>query len=131
MASKEKRNRPDAEGKLEALGVGARESNYPPFRVKGEIDLVGFDGSDAGIRRGSHPCHGQRQDRMPELSITSEKHEAFVRAAKHFLLEWHLSERPVRFDVLVIDNSPGLPPIVRLRKDALSPEIRRSYLSRI
>lgn len=67
----------------------------------------------------------------PELSITREKHEVFVRPANQFLREWHIAECPVRFDVVAVDNLAGKPPLVRLHKDALSPDIRRPYLSRI
>jgi hypothetical protein len=38
--------------------------------------------------------------------------------------EWHIEECPVPFDVVAIDNIVGAPPIVRLHKDALSPEVR-------
>ena len=139
---------PDAEGKLEALGVGAQGEryaywylrrlgytflarNYTPSRTKGEIDLVGFDGQTLAFVEVRTRATVKGKTGLPELSITREKHEAFVRAANQFLREWHLAECPVRFDVVAIDNSPGLPPTVRLHKDALSPEIRRPYLSRI
>jgi Holliday junction resolvase-like predicted endonuclease len=75
--------------------------------------------------------HGPAMTGLPELSITRDKHEAFVRRAKQFLREWHVEECPVRFDVVAIDNVRGHVPVVRLHKDALRPEIRRPYLSRI
>ena len=61
--------------------------NYPPRGIKGELDLIGYDG----------------------------KTLAFV------------EECPLRFDVVAIDNHPGKPPIVRLHKDALSPQLNRQY----
>ena len=113
---------PDEEGKLEALGVGVQGEryaywylrrlgyiflarNYTTARSKGEIDLVGFDGKTLAFVE--------------------------VRTANLFLREWHIEECPVRFDVVAIDNVPGVPPVVRLHKDELSPDIRRNSNSRI
>jgi Holliday junction resolvase-like predicted endonuclease len=59
---------------------------------------------------------------LPELSITREKHHVLVRTAHYFLRDRHIGDCPLRFDVVAIDNRPGLPPVVRLHKAALSPE---------
>ena len=40
-----------------------------------------------------------------------------------FLAERRVRECPCRFDVVAIDNSPGKPPVVRLHKDAFSPQM--------
>lgn len=139
---------PDAEAKLEALGIGTQGEryaywylrrlgyiflarNYTPSRSKGEIDLVGFDGNTLAFVEVRTRAAIKGKPGLPELSITRDKHELFVRTANLFLREWHIPECPVRFDVVAIDNSPGIPPTVRLHKDALSPVIRRPYLSRI
>ncbi len=139
---------PDAGEKLKALGIGAQGEryaywylrrlgyiflarNYTAARSKGEIDLVGFDGNTLAFVEVRTRAAVKGKSGLPELSITREKHEVFVRTANLFLREWHIAECPVRFDVVAIDNSPGFPPTVRLHKDALSPEIRRPYLSRI
>jgi hypothetical protein len=39
------------------------------------------------------------------------------------LSERHVGDCPCRFDVLAIDNRPGMPPQVRLHKDAFSPQM--------
>jgi putative endonuclease len=138
----------DTDGKLEALGVGAQGEryaywylrrlgyiflarNYTTVRSKGEIDLVGFDANTLAFVEVRTRALVKGKPGQPELSITREKHEVFVRTAKLFLREWHLAECPVRFDIVAIDNSPGKPPLVRLHKDALSPDIRRNSSSRI
>jgi hypothetical protein len=36
-----------------------------------------------------------------------------------------MEECPLRFDVVAIDNHPGKPPVVRLHKDAFSPQLDR------
>ncbi len=139
---------PAEEKKLEALGMGAlgeryaywylrRQGyifiarNYTPAHSKGEIDLVGYDGKTLAFVEVRTRVAVKGKLALPELSITREKHEVFVRTAKVFLREWHIEECPVRFDVVAIDALPGSRPLVRVHKDALSPEIRRPYESRI
>jgi len=60
---------------------------------------------------------------LPELSITREKQHVVVRTAQRFLAERHVGDRPCRFDVMAMDNCPGQPPVVRLHKDAFSPQV--------
>jgi Holliday junction resolvase-like predicted endonuclease len=62
---------------------------------------------------------------LPELSVTREKQRVVIRTAQRFLAERHVEECPVRFDVVAIDNHPGQPPVVRLHKDAFSPDLGR------
>lgn len=136
------------EKKLEALGIGALGEryaywylrqlgyifiarNYIPAHSKGEIDLVGYDGKALAFVEVHTRATVKSKPALPELSITREKHELFVRTAKVFLREWHIAECPVRFDVVAIDAVPGSSPVVRLHKDDLSPGISRPYLSRI
>jgi putative endonuclease len=136
------------EKKLEALGIGAQGERYAywylrrqgyifiarncaPARRKGEIDLVGYDGETLAFVEVRTRAAIKGKPALPELSITKDKHEVLVRTAHYFLREWHIKECPVRFDVAAIDHVPGAPPIVRLHKDALSPDIRRGSRSRI
>ncbi len=60
---------------------------------------------------------------LPELSVTPDKQHVLVRTAQRFLAERHVDNCPCRFDVLAIDNAPGRPPVVRLHKDAFSPQM--------
>jgi putative endonuclease len=95
-----------------------------PCGVKGEIDLIGYDGKTLAfvevrtrtLRTGALPA-------LPELSVTTDKQRVGVRTAQRFR-ERHVGERPCRFDVLAIDNRPGSPPEMRLHKDAFSPLLR-------
>ncbi|HEY2120985.1 MAG TPA: YraN family protein [Candidatus Acidoferrum sp.] len=86
---------------------------------------MGYDGETLAFVEVRTRAAVKGKTALPELSITRDKHEVFVRTAKQFLREWHIEECPVRFDVVAIDNMPGRAPVVRLHKDALSPEIRR------
>jgi putative endonuclease len=96
--------------------------NYAPSRIKGELDLVGYDGDTLAIVEVRTRKALKDQPALPELSITDEKHEVLLRAARYFLRERHIQNCPVRFDVVAIENTPGQPPVVRLHKAALSPQ---------
>src|SRR5437588_12869761 len=65
---------------------------------------------------------GKTCRRCRKLSITREKQHVVVRTAQRFLAERHVGECPCRLDVMAIDNCPGQPPVVRLHKDAFSPQ---------
>jgi putative endonuclease len=136
------------EKKMEALGLGAQGEryaywylrrhryvfiarNYTPNYSKGEIDLVGYDRGTLAFVEVRTRAAVKGKAALPELSITRDKHEVLVRTARYFMREWQIQECPVRFDVVAIDNTAGTPPVVRLHKDALSPDTRRGSLSRI
>jgi putative endonuclease len=96
--------------------------NYTPRGIKGEIDLVGYDGKTLAFVEVRTRTIREDLPALPELSITREKQHVVVRTAQQFLAERHVSECPCRFDVMAIDNCPGQPPVVRLHKDAFSPQ---------
>jgi putative endonuclease len=97
--------------------------NYIPRGIKGEIDLVGYDGKTLTFVEVRTRTIRDDLPALPELSVTREKQHLLVRAAQRFLAERHLGECPCRFDVMAIDNCPGQPPVVRLHKDAFSPQM--------
>lgn len=110
---------------LRRLGYVFVARNYMPRGVKGEIDLVGYDGETlAFVEVRTRTVRGDALPALPELSVTTDKQRVVVRAAQRFLRERHVGECPCRFDVLAIDNRTGLPPEVRLHKDAFSPQLR-------
>lgn len=98
--------------------------NYTPRSVRGEIDLVGFDGPTLAFVEVRTRTVRNDLSALPELSVTEEKQRVLVRTAKRFLAERHMPELPCRFDVVAIDNEPGRPPELRLHKDAFSPQLR-------
>lgn len=98
--------------------------NFSPRSSKGELDMVGYDGPTlAFVEVRTRTLRGDGLSALPELSVTEGKQHVLVRTAVHFLAEWHVKECPVRFDVLAIDNAPGQAPVVRLHKDAFSPQM--------
>ncbi|HKV25920.1 MAG TPA: YraN family protein [Candidatus Acidoferrum sp.] len=97
--------------------------NFTPRASKGEIDMVGYDGETLAFVEVRTRTMRDGTSGLPELSVTAEKQHVLARTARHFLAERHVAECPMRFDVLAIDNCLGKPPVVRLHKDAFSPQI--------
>jgi putative endonuclease len=97
--------------------------NYTPRGVKGELDLVGYDGETLAFVEVRTRTLRDDLTALPELSITTDKQRMVARTAQRFLAERHVSNRPCRFDVLAIDNNPGRSPEVRLHKDAFSAQL--------
>lgn len=92
--------------------------NFSVPGIKGEIDLVGYDGPvlafvEVKTRTGAPGEFGK-----PEDAVTPEKRHHISRVAQRFLSERRLHDAPYRFDVLAIESRPGSRPAVRLHKDA-------------
>jgi len=94
--------------------------NFTVPGIKGEIDLVGYDGPvlafvEVKTRSGSSEEFGK-----PEDAVTPEKRRHLSRMARQFLAERRIREATCRFDVLAIESRPGGRPVVRLHKDAFT-----------
>jgi len=85
--------------------------------------LVGYDGDTLAFVEVRTRTVQEESPALPELSVTREKQRVVIRTAQRFLAERRTPESPYRFDVVAIDNKPGQPPEVRLRKDAFSPQM--------
>ena len=86
--------------------------------IKGEIDLVGYDGPvlafiEVKTREAASEAFGK-----PEEAVTTEKRRHLSRMAQHFLAERRIAEATCRFDVLAIESRPGRRPVVRLHRGA-------------
>jgi putative endonuclease len=94
--------------------------NFKLPGVKGEIDLVGFDGDVLAFvevkTRTSASTGGPST--LPEDAVTSDKRHALRRIAAGFLQHRRLAAAESRFDVLAIESRPGRAPEVRLHKGA-------------
>lgn len=141
---REERNFSSEAKKLEARSTGVRgetyaywylrhhgyvfvAKNYMPRGIKGELDLIGYDGKTLAFVEVRTRTVKQDAGALPELSVTREKQRVVVRTAQRFLAERHVEECPMRFDVVAIDNHPGKPPVVRLHKDVFSPQLDRQF----
>jgi putative endonuclease len=92
--------------------------NYRAAEVKGEIDLVGYDGEVLAFVEVKTRRMEQPDDPLPEDNVTLGKQFALARMARQFLRDWRLRDVPWRFDLLAIEDRTGHPPVVRLHKDA-------------
>jgi putative endonuclease len=92
--------------------------NYTVAGVKGEIDIVAYDGPvlafvEVKTRTASGPGHPR-----PEEAVNHDKRRNLTRMARHFLRSRRIESAKCRFDVLAIETEAGQRPIVRLHKNA-------------
>ena len=103
--------------------------NFTLPGVKGEIDLVGYDGSvlafiEVKTRTMSEPAASSSEafQRTPEGAVNWEKRRNLSRMARQFLRARHIPSAECRFDVLAIETRPGAKPAVRPHKGAFHAE---------
>jgi len=98
--------------------------NFMVPGMKGEIDLVGYDGPAlAFVEVKTRTIDPQNPPlAKPEDAVTFEKRRNLSRMARQFLAERRIPEAQCRFDVLAIESTPGRPPVVRLLKNAFASE---------
>jgi len=91
--------------------------NYRVPGLKGEIDLIGYDGPVLAFVEVKMRSAGPG---LPEDAITHDKRRILSRIARQFLAARRIPEAPCRFDVLAIEAPPGRRPVVRLHKNAFA-----------
>jgi putative endonuclease len=104
--------------------------NFTSPGIKGEIDMVGYDGQTLAfvevktrtvveLARASQSVT-RPAPLTPEEAVNWEKRRNLSRMARQFLRARHIETAPCRFDVLAIETRPGAKPIVRLHKGAFN-----------
>ena len=96
-------------------GLRFRGTEYTPRGVKGEIDLVGYNGKTLAFVEVKTRTVSEDLPALPELSVIGEK--------QHLVAERHVGECPCCFDVMAVGNRTGQPRVVRIYKDAFSPKM--------
>jgi len=92
--------------------------NYTVAGIKGEIDIVAYDGPVlVFVEVKTRSTTGPSQPR-PEEAVNHEKRRNLSRMARQFLRSRRIESATCRFDVLAIETRPGQKPTVRLHKDA-------------
>jgi putative endonuclease len=98
--------------------------NYTVPGIKGEIDLIGYDGRALAFVEVS----AQAQT-TPEDAVNADKRRNLARMARQFLRSRRIDSASYRFDVLAIESHAGKKPIVRLHKSAfgMASELAHQY----
>ncbi|MFZ3216408.1 MAG: YraN family protein [Candidatus Acidiferrales bacterium] len=101
--------------------------NFTSPGIKGEIDMVGYDGPTLAFvevktrtMAASSASPSQPAPQSPEEAVNQEKRRNLSRMARQFLRARHIEQAACRFDVLAIESHPGAKPVVRLHKGAVS-----------
>jgi putative endonuclease len=97
--------------------------NYTVSGLKGEIDLIGYDGpvlAFVEVKTRTIDATKPAAAGKPEDAITPDKRRVLSRMARRFLMERRIPEAACRFDVLAIESAPGRRPTIRLHKDAFA-----------
>jgi putative endonuclease len=94
--------------------------NFTYRGVKGEIDLVGYDGATLAFVEVKTRTSSRSEFGSPEDAVTAEKQRHLSRMARQFVREYRATRAPFRFDILAIEALPGQRPIVRLHKGAFA-----------
>ncbi len=95
--------------------------NYVSTGMKGEIDLIGYDGAVLAFVEVKTRKAGDGDRPTPEEAVTGVKQGHLTRIARQFLRARHIDTGSWRFDVLAIEGVAGRRPEVRLHKGAFLP----------
>ena len=96
--------------------------NYTAPGIKGEIDMVGYDGPVLAFVEVKTRSASDSAQPRPEEAVNWEKRRNLSRMARQFLRARHVDEASSRFDVLAIETKPGARPTIRLHKGAFGAE---------
>ena len=94
--------------------------NFTVPGVKGEIDLIGYDGAVLAFVEVKTRTGEPERVGLPEDAVTRDKRRHLSRMARQFLAERRIREARCRFDVVAIESPPGRRPVVRLHKGAFA-----------
>lgn len=94
--------------------------NYTAPGMKGEIDMVGYDGRVLAFVEVKTRTSAQPEQPRPEQAVNAEKEWHLARMAGQFLHARKLEGAPYRFDVVAIESRPGARPVLRLHKGAFT-----------
>ena len=94
--------------------------NFTSRGIKGEIDLVGYDGATLAFVEVKTRTTAREDVGSPEDAVTQDKQRHLSKMARQFLREYRAGQTPFRFDILAVEAPPGQSPVVRLHKGAFA-----------
>lgn len=93
--------------------------NFTVPGIKGEIDLIGYDGHAlAFVEVKTCSAQGGGAKSTPEDAVNADKRRNLSRMARQFLRSRRIDSADCRFDVLAIESHADKKPGVRLHKSA-------------
>ncbi len=92
--------------------------NYTVPGMKGEIDIIGYDGPVLAFVEVKTRSASDLPGSTPEDAVNSDKRRNLARMARQFLGSRRIDVAKCRFDVLAIETTAGKRPTVRLHKSA-------------
>ena len=102
--------------------------NFTVRGIKGEIDLVGYDGETLAFVEVKTRTSQRDDVGTPEDAVTDGKKRHLSRMARQFLRARRIESASCRFDVMAIENRKGSRPEVRLYKGAFTATARLGML---
>lgn len=96
--------------------------NYTSPGIKGELDMVGYDGPVLAFVEVKTRAVSGRERPSPEEAVNADKRRFIARMARQFLRTRRAEGAPHRFDILAIETRAGTRPEVRLHKGAFVPD---------
>ena len=107
-----RRSEIDGAGYLRSIGFRVIASGY---RTRsGEVDLIAWDG-DVLVFVEVKALHSSA---APEAAVGRRKQQRVIKAARSYMTQYRLNEKPCRFDILAVSVLPGQKPAFRLLRDA-------------
>jgi putative endonuclease len=91
--------------------------NYTVPGIKGEIDMIGYDGQALAFVEVKTRSSSIAES-TPEDAVNADKRRNLSRMARQFLRSRRIDSANFRFDVLAIESRAGKKPVVRLHKSA-------------
>jgi putative endonuclease len=106
--------------------------NFTAPGLKGEIDMVGYDGpvlAFVQVKTRTKMEHSEKLPALqaaPESAVDIEKPGNISRVARQFLRARHIESTECRFNVLAMESRRGQKPVVRMPKGAFNVGERRA-----
>lgn len=94
--------------------------NYTSPGIKGEIDMVGYDGATLAFVEVKTRAPEKPGQPRPEEAVNQDKRRNLKRMAHQFSRARRVDLSTCRFDVLAIESRTGAPPVIRLHKGAFA-----------